>query len=78
MGSEARYRFRLPDGVQRPEIILQALESGVGGARGLRLAPLPPHSTSLAGDIGRQGRGGNARGSEEEQEEPPGAVFCDC
>ena len=29
-----------------------ALDSGVAGAKGLRLAPLPPHSTTLARENG--------------------------
>ena len=42
----ARHRFRVPEGAQRPERTLSALESGVAGA-GLRRAPLPPHSGTL-------------------------------
>jgi hypothetical protein len=38
----ARHRCRVPEG------ILPALDGGVAGARGLRLAPLPPHSKTLS------------------------------
>ena len=43
----ARHRCRVPDGAFRPQGFPSARDSGVAGA-GLRLAPLPPHSTTLA------------------------------
>jgi hypothetical protein len=50
--AKARHRFRGPKDVVWTEKALPALESGVVGAKGLRLAPLPPHSTTLAREKG--------------------------